>query len=66
MARDDMAVGISKDRIGEPERFDRCFELTDLAFGMGTSVARIGNEVADRAVADNQPTMIALEIFCSY
>ena len=43
MARDNMAFGISKDRVGEPERFDGCLNLIDLAFRMGTGIARIGN-----------------------
>jgi hypothetical protein len=55
MARDDMAVGISKDWIGEAKRFDGCSDLIDLALRMGAGVARIGNEIADRAVGDGQP-----------
>jgi hypothetical protein len=47
-----MALGINKDWIGEPERFDRCLDLIDLALRMGTGVAWIGNEVANRAVRD--------------
>ena len=55
MASDNMAFGISKNGIGEAERCDRCFELIDLALRMGAGIARIGNEVTDRAVGDCQP-----------
>jgi len=55
MARDDMAGWINKDWIGEAKRFDGCADLIDLALGMGAGVARIGNEVAYRAVGDGQP-----------
>jgi hypothetical protein len=50
-----MAVGISEDRVGEPERFDRRLELISLAFRMGPGVARIGDEVADGSIGDGQP-----------
>jgi hypothetical protein len=53
MARDNMAVGISKDWIGKTERFDGGFDLIDLALRVGAGVARIGNEVADCTVADS-------------
>ena len=46
MARDNMAFGIGKNGIGEAERFDRCFELIDLALRMGAGIARIRNEVS--------------------
>ena len=55
MARDNMAIGISKDWVGETERFDRRFDLIDLALRMGAGVTWIGNQVADCAVADSQP-----------
>jgi hypothetical protein len=55
MTCDDAALRISKDRIGEAERFDRRPDLIDLALRMGTGIARIGNEVADRAVSNGQP-----------
>ena len=55
MTRDDVALRISKDRIGEAERFDRCFDLIDLALGMGAGIARIRNEVTDGAVSNGQP-----------
>ena len=47
-----MALGISKDWIGEAERFDGRADLIDLALRMGTGVARIRHEVADRAVSN--------------
>ena len=50
-----VAAGIGKDRIGEPELSDRCFDLIDLALRIGTGVAWIGNEVAHRAIGDGQP-----------
>jgi len=52
MARDDMALGISEYRIGEAERFNGRADLIDLALRMGTGIARIRNEVADRAVSN--------------
>ena len=55
MSRDDMALGISQNRIGEAERFDGRADLIDLALRMGTGIARIRNEFADRAVGDGQP-----------
>src|SRR6516225_6108315 len=55
MARDDMALGISEYRIGEAERFNGRADLIDLALRMGTGIARIRNEVADRAVSNGQP-----------
>jgi hypothetical protein len=55
MARDNMPFGISKDRIGEAERFNGRADLIDLALRMGTGIARIGNELADRAVSNGQP-----------
>jgi hypothetical protein len=65
MACDNMAFGISKNGIGEAERYDRCFELIDLALRMGAGVARIGNEVTYRAVGDGQPRPTAMDIRCS-
>src|SRR5258708_35927911 len=50
-----MALGISENRIGKAERFDRCAYLIYLALGMGARIARIGNEFAHRAVGDGQP-----------
>jgi hypothetical protein len=50
-----MALWISKDRIGEAERFNGRPDLIDLAFRMGTCIARIRNEVANRAVSNGQP-----------
>ena len=55
MARDDVALRISKDRIGEAERGDGRPDLLDLTLGMCTGIARIGNEVSDRAVCNGQP-----------
>jgi hypothetical protein len=55
MACDDMALGISQNRIGEAECFDRLFELLDLPLRMGSGVARVGNEVANCAIGDGQP-----------
>jgi hypothetical protein len=55
MSRDDAALRISKDRIGEAERVDGCPNLLDLALRMGTGIARIRNEVSDRAVSNGQP-----------
>jgi len=47
-----MALGISKDWIGEAERFNGRADLFDLTLRMGTGIARIRNEVADRAVSN--------------
>src|SRR5262249_38940918 len=55
MARDDMAFRISKNRIGKAERLDGRAYLIDLALGMSTRIARIGNEVAHGTVGDGQP-----------
>jgi hypothetical protein len=55
MSRDDVALRISKDRIGEAERVDGRPDLLDLTLGMCTGIARIGNEVSDRAVCNGQP-----------
>src|SRR6516165_8119282 len=44
MSRDDMALGISQNRIGEAERFDGRADLIDLALRTGTGIARIRNE----------------------
>src|ERR1700747_3571197 len=41
MTCDDKALGISKDGIGEAERFDGRADLIDLALRMGTGVARL-------------------------
>src|SRR5258708_15804322 len=55
VTRDDMAFGIGENRVGKAECFDRCADLIDLALGMGARIARIGNELAHRAVGDDQP-----------
>src|SRR5262249_29337476 len=55
MARDDMAFGINKNWIGKAERLDRRAYLIDLALGMSTCIARIGNEIAHETVRDGQP-----------
>ena len=54
MTRDDTAFWISEDRISEPELFDRRLELFDLALRMGPGVARIGDELANRAIGDGE------------
>src|SRR6266404_4388771 len=50
-----MAFGIGENWIGKAECFDRCTDLIDLALGMSARIARIGNELAHRAVGDDQP-----------
>jgi hypothetical protein len=55
MPGDDMPLGISQNRIGEAERFDGRPDLLDLALRMGTGIARIRNEVTDRAVSNGRP-----------
>ncbi len=49
-----MAFGISENRIGKAERFDRRAYLIDLPLGMGARIARIGNEIVHRPVGDDQ------------
>src|SRR5262249_31148651 len=55
MACDGMAFRISKNRIGKAERLDGRAYLIDLALGMSTRIARIGNEIAHGTVGDGQP-----------
>ena len=52
MTRDNMALGISENRIGKAERFDGCADLIDLALGMGARVARIGGPSNNRGSSE--------------
>src|SRR5258706_6528152 len=58
-----MARGISENWIGKAECFDGCFDLIDLALGMSTRIAWIGNEIAHRAVGDDQPRRFCRRYF---
>src|SRR5882757_3331745 len=49
-----MAFGISENWIGKAERLDRFAYLIDLALGMSTRIARIGNEISDWTVGHDQ------------
>src|SRR5262249_10572155 len=55
MALDDMAFGISNNRIGEVEHMGGRAYLVDLALGMSTSIAGKGNEIDRGTVGDGQP-----------
>jgi hypothetical protein len=54
MTRDNMTFGISENWIGKAERLDRFAYLIDLALGMSTRIARIGNEISDWTVGHDQ------------
>jgi len=54
VSRDDAAVSVDQDRVGEPERLDRRGDLLDLLLRMGARVTRIGDKARRRPVAENQ------------
>jgi hypothetical protein len=55
MARNDSALGVSENRIGETERLDGSSKLFGLALWMGAGVALIRNEIAHRTVGYGEP-----------
>ncbi len=52
MACDEIALGVGKDWVGEPERADRSCDLFNLAFRMSAGIARVGGESAYGKIAD--------------
>src|SRR5690606_14395875 len=51
---DNPTFRIDEDRIGEPELRNRGFDLLDLAFGMGTGIAGVGDQLADGPVGETE------------
>ena len=54
MPRDDDALFIDQDRVGEAELLDRGLDLLELPLGMRSCITRIGLEAADRPVFDRK------------